>query len=80
MCFYRKLFDGSEKIMNSANELSSEIALAFLVEKKYAGKVNSSDVLALIGKIKEVLQPLSIKENCGENLLRSEKIAQFAAH
>ncbi len=65
--------------MDSANELSSELALAFLVEKKYAEKINSSDVLALIGKIKEVLQPLSAKENGNENLLTSEKTVQFAA-
>ncbi len=66
--------------MNSANELSSELAVAFLVEKKYAEKANSSDILALIGKIKEVLQPLSVKENCGEKLSESEKTLQFVAH
>lgn len=66
--------------MNSANELSSELAVAFLVEKKYAEKANSSDILALIGKIKEVLQPLSVKENCGKKLSESEKTLQFVAH
>lgn len=66
--------------MDSANELSSELALAFLVENKYAGKANSSDILALIGKIKEVLKPLSEKENCGEKLAGSEKTAQFTTH
>lgn len=66
--------------MDSANELSSELALAFLVEKKYAEKINSSDVLALIGKIKEVLQPLSAKEEISEQSLNPEKTAQFASH
>ena len=66
--------------MDSANELSSEIALAFLVEKKYAERVNSGDVLALIGKIKEVLQPLSAKEDCSEDFSASEKIARFASY
>lgn len=66
--------------MDSANELSSELAVAFLVEKKYAEKASSSDILALIGKIKEVLQPLSAKENCGENSSVSKKAAQFAAN
>ena len=61
--------------MDSANELSSELALAFLVEK-----INSKDVLALIGKIKEVLQPLSAKEDSGEQLINPEKTAQFTAH
>ncbi len=65
--------------MNSANELSSELALAFLVEKKYAEKINSSDVLALIGKVKEVLQPLSAKENSDQKISDFEKIAQFAS-
>lgn len=66
--------------MNSANELGSELALAFLVEKKYADKMNSSDILALIGKVKEVLQPLSAKEKCGEKFPEFERTAQFASY
>ena len=66
--------------MDSANELSSELALAFLVEKKYTERLNSTDVLALIGKIKEVLQPLSAKEEGGKQLSSSEKIAKFISH
>ena len=66
--------------MDSANELGSELALAFLVENKYAGKVNSGDILALIGKIREVLKPLSDKENCGEKFAGTEKTAQIATH
>ncbi len=57
--------------MDLVNELSSELALAFLVEKKHAEKVNTSDVLALIDKIKEVLQPISVKENFDEKLLNT---------
>ncbi|MBA3633932.1 MAG: hypothetical protein H0W58_14160 [Acidobacteria bacterium] len=66
--------------MDLINELSNELALAFLVEKKYAEKVNTSDVLALIGKIKEVLQPLSAKKNYGEKLSGIEKTAHFGIH
>lgn len=66
--------------MDSANELSSELALAFLVEKRYAEKINSSEIVTLIGKIKEVLQPLSAKENYSEKILKLEKTAQFASH
>ncbi|HXH70346.1 MAG TPA: hypothetical protein VNI60_08460 [Pyrinomonadaceae bacterium] len=64
--------------MNLVDELSSELALAFLVEKKHAGKVNTSDVIALIGRIKEVLQPISVKENFNEKLLDTEKTEHFA--
>ncbi len=80
MCFERDNFDSEGKTMDLLNEISNELALAFLVEKKHAEKVNTSDVLALIGKIKEVLQPLSVKENCGEKLSESEKTLQFVAH
>lgn len=66
--------------MDSANELGSELALAFLVEKKYAGKINPNDILALIGKIREVLQPLSVKENSDELLLGVEKASRFGSH
>ncbi len=66
--------------MDLVNELSSELALAFLVEKKYAKRLNTSDVLALISRIKEVLQPLSATENCGEKLSDSEKTAYFGTH
>ncbi|MGI8639156.1 MAG: hypothetical protein ACR2MG_04310 [Pyrinomonadaceae bacterium] len=66
--------------MDLVNELSSELALAFLVEKKYAEKVNTSDILVLISKIKEVLQPLSAKENCGEKLSGIEKTAHFVIY
>ncbi len=57
--------------MNLVNELSSEIAFTFLVEKKYANKVKLAEALSLIGKIKDALQPtLSIDKS---------KIAQSSA-
>lgn len=66
--------------MNSINELSNELALAFLVDKKYAGKINSSDILTLIGKVSEFLQPLAAKENRDEKLSGLEKTAHFGNH
>jgi hypothetical protein len=69
--FERSNADSEGKTMDLVNELSSELALAFLVEKKHAEKVNTSDVLALIDKIKEVLQPISVKENFDEKLLNT---------
>ncbi|MBA3335738.1 MAG: hypothetical protein WKF90_15435 [Pyrinomonadaceae bacterium] len=42
--------------MDLVTELSNELALTFLVEKRYAGKVKISEAVFLIDKIKEVLQ------------------------
>ncbi len=42
--------------MDLVTELSNELALTFLVEKRYAGKVKISEAVFLINKIKEVLQ------------------------
>jgi len=80
MCFERDNFDSEGKTMDLLNEISNELALAFLVEKKHAEKVNTSDVLALIEKIKEVLRPVSVKEDFSNKLLNSEKLPHFANH
>ncbi|MCY7345391.1 MAG: hypothetical protein LH614_04150 [Pyrinomonadaceae bacterium] len=42
--------------MDLINELSNELALTFLVEKKFTGKIESSDVPSLIDKVKHILQ------------------------
>jgi hypothetical protein len=48
--------------MNLVDELENELALAFLVDKQYAEKIDSKDVVALMDKVREILQPLSIEE------------------
>ena len=48
--------------MDLINELSNELALTFLVEKKFTGKIESSDVPSLIDKIKHTLQTVSSVE------------------
>ncbi|MCY7375779.1 MAG: hypothetical protein LH472_07385 [Pyrinomonadaceae bacterium] len=48
--------------MDLINELGNELALTFLVERKFKEKIENSDVPTLIGKIKDVLQPLSVEE------------------
>lgn len=45
--------------MNLLNDLSSELAMAILVEKKYAGKVTRNEGVKLIGKVRDVLEPIS---------------------
>lgn len=48
--------------MDLIDELSNELALTFLVEKKFTEKIESSDVPTLIDKIKHILQPVSSVE------------------
>ncbi len=48
--------------MNLLSDLSSELAVAILLDKKYAETVNSNDALNLIGKIYEILEPISSEE------------------
>ena len=41
--------------MDLIDDLGNDLALAFLVEKKYRQKIDSKDVLALIRRIKAAL-------------------------
>lgn len=66
--------------MDLVNELSSELALTFLVEKKHAERLNANDVLALIGKIKEVLVPLSADKSLNTIILPSAVSAKSISH
>ncbi len=66
--------------MDLVNELSSELALAFLVEKKHAEKLNTNDVLALIGRVKEVLLPLSAEKSVDTLILSSAISVKTISH
>ena len=66
--------------MNLVNELSSELVLAFLVEKKHAEKIDNNDVLALIGRVKEVLIPLSAEQSADTLSLSSAINAKTVSH
>lgn len=66
--------------MDLVNELSSELALAFLVEKKHAEKLNTNQVLALIGRVKEVLLPLSAEKSVDTIALPSATSAKIVSH
>ena len=48
--------------MNLLNDLSSELAMAILVEKKHAGKVTRNEGVQLIGKVRDVLETISDDE------------------
>jgi hypothetical protein len=49
--------------MDLIDELGNELALTFLVEKKFTEKIESSDVPSLIDKIKHTLQTVSSVES-----------------
>jgi hypothetical protein len=48
--------------MDLIDDLGNDLALAFLVEKKHLHKINTNDVLALIGRIKSALRLVSDKD------------------
>ena len=66
--------------MNLVNELSSELVLAFLVEKKHAEKLDNNDALALIGRVKEILIPLSAEQSADTLSLSSATNAKTVSH
>ena len=53
--------------MDLLNELGTDLALAFLVEKRHTEKINSKDALALIAKVRKVLQPISLEPRLPKN-------------
>lgn len=54
--------------MNLLSDLSSELAMAILVEKKHAGKVSRNQGVELIGKVRDVLETISDDEKPQEPL------------
>ncbi len=66
--------------MNLINDLGTEIAFAFLVEKRHNEKINSKDVLPLIGRLNEALEQISAREELAEQILLENNIVQAAAH
>jgi hypothetical protein len=45
--------------MNLINDLDTEIAFAVLVEKKHNEKIESKDILPLIGRLNKALEEIS---------------------
>ncbi len=45
--------------MSLINDLDTEIAVAVLVERKYEEKIESKDVLNLIGRLNKALEKIS---------------------
>lgn len=66
--------------MNLINDLDTEIAFAVLVDKKHIQKIESKDILPLIGRFNKALKSISEKEDePGERFLNDDPRARFAA-
>ncbi len=64
----KNLIANSLKNMDLVNDLGAEIAFAVLVEKKYSNKMQNQDVLSLISRLKEILEPVSTKDHIHEEI------------
>jgi hypothetical protein len=49
--------------MDLVNDLGNDLVLAMLVEKKHGEKIDSKEIVSLIGRIREVLEPISTKDH-----------------
>ena len=58
--------------MNLLSELSSELAVAILIDRKQTEKVDSKQALELLGKVYEILQPITKDEDNKTLLIQSE--------
>ncbi|MEO6589878.1 MAG: hypothetical protein ABIP06_11290 [Pyrinomonadaceae bacterium] len=66
--------------MNLINDLDTEIAFAVLVEKKHYKKIESKDVLPLIGRLNKALERISqTDEDISEPILADNIHSKFAA-
>ena len=66
--------------MNLLSDLSNELALAILVDKKHSEKVGSNEAANLIGKVREVLQPVSIDQKDRKPIFLMTEDAKSASH
>ncbi len=60
--------------MNLLSDLSSELAIAILVDKKQTKKVDSKQALELIGKVFQILQPHINEENIRNCVIQPESL------
>lgn len=66
--------------MNLINELGTDLALAFLVERRYRQKIDSEDALALIRRVRRLLESVSNETTRGESSTPPEKTRIPSAH
>ncbi len=63
--------------MNLLSDLSNELALAILIEKKHSEKFNSKEAPNLIGRVQKILQPLQNEKKIAKPPLPDSKAANI---
>ncbi len=66
--------------MNLINELGTDLALAVLVEQRYRQKIDSEDALALITRVRRLLESASHETARVERTTGPEKTRISSAH
>lgn len=67
--------------MNLINDLDTEIAFAVLIEKKHNEKIESKDILPLIGRLNKALEQISDGGNdLNEQPSNDKPQSQFAVY
>lgn len=64
--------------MDLVNDLGNDLVQAMLVQKKHSKKIDSKEILPLISKIKEVLEPISLKDHLYSNATFTPKVIDVA--
>ncbi len=49
--------------MELVNDLGSDVALAILIEKRHSANIDSREILPLISRIREILEPISSRDH-----------------
>ncbi len=55
--------------MNLVNELENDLALAFFVDKLHSEKLDSKGVVALMNRVREILEPESAEDEMADDIL-----------
>jgi ribosome biogenesis SPOUT family RNA methylase Rps3 len=55
--------------MNLVNELENDLALAFFVDKLHSETLDSKGVVALMNRVREILEPESAEDEMDDNIL-----------
>lgn len=67
--------------MNLINDLDTEIAFAVLVEKRHHEKIESKDILPLIGRLNKAMEEISeADEDKNEPFVNDNLLSQTAMH
>ncbi len=66
--------------MNLVNELENDLAFAFFVEKIHSEKIDSKEVVALLNKVREILEPGSADDDLAETVFAAGIAAETTAH